>query len=515
MSIEHTNAKIYRKLLRTILISVGAVLLNGCITMFLVPVISNTVGTEAYGFVSLAKSFEAYALIITTTLNAFAARHIVIEFHQNNKKQANIYFSSTVYGNLILSTTLFALAMLVVFFLDRVVRISTKLVPDVRLLFFFVFVNFWITTTTVAFQSAGHIKNKLDMAGGFKTFAYLCEAIVLILCFTLFVPHVFYVGIGLAVVSLIMAGGAIWIWKHYASELQVLKKYFSWRAIQRLVLDGVWTAFNSLGGIMNDGLDLLICDLMLTPLQMGQLAVSKTFHAFFSSFYALIGQAFEPLLLKSYAKGDKKKLMEQLKLSMKVSGLISNIIFAGFTTLGVAFYKLWIPKEDIMLIYMLTVIDNLATIPRGPIFPLYYIYVLTTKNRFPTIMTFVCGIFNVLAMYLLLNFTNIGIAGIVWTTVAVSVIINFVSNPLYMAHVLDISWWSFYPEILKNLISCGIMVAVFFGLAHVYMPSSWLGLIGSGIALATIGALIHLLVVLNREDRIAVIKLLLRKNNLV
>ena len=46
-----------------------------------------------------------------------------------------------------------------------------------------------------------------------------------------------------------------------------------------------------------------------------------------------------------------------------------------------AFYKLWIPNENISLIYLLTIIGNMTTIPGGPMQPLYYIYILTLKKR--------------------------------------------------------------------------------------------------------------------------------------
>ena len=175
------------------------------------------------------------------------------------------------------------------------------------------------------------------------------------------------------------------------------------------------------------------------------------------------------------------------------------------------FYSLWIPKEDIALIYMLTVVTNLSTVPSGPMFPLYYIYVLTAKNRFPTVITVVSGLLNVAGMYLLLRYTNLGIMAIVWTTVVAVAFIDLISNPLYMARVLHEPWWIFYPGILQNLLSCGIMTIVFRGLVKLYMPGSWLGLIAAAIVLCVVGVLLHMLVVLSREERKKIFRILMRK----
>ena len=379
-----------------------------------------------------------------------------------------------------------------------------------KLLFTFIFVNFWLVTMSTAFSSTAHMKNKLDVAGVFKILAYLAEAGLLVFCFATLRPSVYYVGLGRALQAVVLAVGSLWIWRRYAKELTVHRKYFSWKAIKQLLSNGIWTSMTSLGGVLNDGLDLWICNLMLTPLGMGQLAFAKTFHSLFGGMFSVISQAFEPLLLKSYAKGDKKSLLEELNLSMKLSGMLSNILFAGFVALGIPFYRLWIPKEDIMLIYGLTIISNLATVPSGPMFPLYYIYVLTAKNRFPTVMTIVGGIFNVGAMYILLSTTALGNYAILWTSVVVSAVIAFISNPLYMAHVLHEPWWTFYPGILQNLLSCGVMAAAFYGLSRLYQPSSWFTLILSACALFALGAGLHMLIVYKKEDRKKIFKMLKR-----
>lgn len=43
--------------------------------------------------------------------------------------------------------------------------------------------------------------------------------------------------------------------------------------------------------------------------------------------------------------------MSELKISMKISGILSNIAFAGFATLGMIYYELWIPNQNINLIF--------------------------------------------------------------------------------------------------------------------------------------------------------------------
>ena len=490
----------YLRLMQTVAVSGGALVINTLITLMLVPMISDTLGNDAYGFVTLGKNVAQYAMMITAALNSFAARYIVVAYHRNDRREAKIFFTSTVYGDLMLGTILFVIAVCGICFLEKILVVPDDLIFDVKLLFFFVFLNFWLVTVSTAFSASAHIKNKLYIAGMFKTLSYLCEAAVLIVCFRFFPPHVFYVGLGLAVAAFVVAAGNWGMCRRYTPDLRTEKNDFSFHAIRRLVLDGVWTSLNSLGDALNSGLDLLICNLMLTPVAMGQLAISKTFYSMFSSVFVLVGQAFEPMYLKSYATGDKKTLLSEFRVAMKLSGMLSNIVFAGFAALGMTFYKLWIPGEDIVLIYTLTLISNMVTIPGGPMQPLYYIYVLTLKKQIPTLVTIGGGLVNVLGMYLLIRHTGLGVYAVVWTTVGVMAVINFGTNPLYMAHVLHLPWWTFYPGILRNLLSCVMLTLTFQVLTRFYMPDSWLTLIAFALVLAALGGILHLLIVCSRED---------------
>ena len=75
---------------RTMLVTGLAYAVNYGITLVLTPYITRTVGTEAYGFVTLAKQFTQYATIVTTALNTYAARYIGLAWHKKDLRQANV-----------------------------------------------------------------------------------------------------------------------------------------------------------------------------------------------------------------------------------------------------------------------------------------------------------------------------------------------------------------------------------------------------------------------------------------
>ena len=489
-----------KRIISTFFTTGMATILGFAINFFLTPVITNKIGIEAYGFVSLAKTIINYALILTIALNSYASRFIALEYHKDNKIKSNQYMSSVFWGNTFLGTVFLVIVIFLIPVLDDLLSIPPELSSSVKILFVLIFISFSLTCISTSFTASAYIKNRLDIAGVFKILSYLVEAGVLFVSFMFFEPYVWYVGLALVLSHLVLLIGNILITRKLTPDLHVKRKDFSWKAMKELVLNGIWNSINSLGNTLNAGLDLIICNIYLTSMQMGQLAVAKTLLSIFSAFYATLAQPFHPIFLKDYSDGNKKQLLTDLKLSMKFSGGVINIIFAGFIALGIPFFHLWIPKQDIGLIYNLTLLTILTSVSEGAVYPLYYIYTLTVKNKIPCIITLIGGVLNVLGMIILLNTTNIGVYGIVLTTTVIMTIINMVTNPLYMAHVLELPWYTFFPGILRNVLSCGILVLVFKLLSFVYLPNKWITLILCALIYAMIGVVIHFVVVGSRKD---------------
>lgn len=147
-----------KRMLMTILTSGIATILSFLISFSLTPYITNKLGVEAYGFVTLAKNFTQYATIITIALNSYAARYITVSYHKNDMKKSQEYISSVFYGDVTISAVIMIIAVGFIVFLDKILNISLELVFSVKLLFFFVFLSFVITTVGTSYTAAAYIK---------------------------------------------------------------------------------------------------------------------------------------------------------------------------------------------------------------------------------------------------------------------------------------------------------------------------------------------------------------------
>lgn len=491
----------------SVFFSVVAVVLNYVISLALTPFITENIGIEAYGFVSLAKTFANYASIITVALNSFSSRFISVEYHKGNFKKANKYFNSVFLADIGLGVIIFLVSSVIILYLQNILSIPGELIGDVKLLFLLDMINFLILSCSTVLMSATVIKNRLELASIVKSIAYVSEAVFLIIAFHLLTPKVYLVGCGLIVSSAVIFVMNGIISRRYTPELRITRGTFSWEAVKDIVKNGIWNSINSLGNTLNTGLDLMITNMMLSPLRAGQLAIVKTISTIFTTMFQLVAQPFQPLQLKYYANEDKEKLVESFKFSIKVNGMISNIAFAGFSVFGSAYYKLWTPSQDISLLQIVSIVTVLGCIIEGAVYPLYYIYTLTLKNKVPCVITVISGLLNVTGMYVLIKFFDLGIYAVVGTTAVLSWLVNFLFNPMYSAHCLKQPLYVFYPTLIRHILSCATITAAFYGVSKIYFPTSWLTLILVAVCGLIVGVAVHTVIMFSKVER----KLLIKK----
>lgn len=483
------------------LLSMGSamVILLG-INFFLTPFVTEKLGADAYGFITLANNIVSYAMMLTTALNSFATRYIAVEYHQGNCKGASRYLSSLLIANGAVCAVIFAAMLIFVININGILQVPDHLLNDVQYLFVLVFVNFLFTNGSAAFSSAAYVKDRLDLYGLFQSLSYVVEALALIVLYIVLPPHVLYFGVSIALAGLVLLSGNIYIYRKLCPEIQVSFSLFSLSAVKTLLVSGLWNSFNQLGNILNSGLSLLVANMFLNPMAMGQVAISQVFTTVSRRLYQLISQVYQPRLLKYYSDADMTNLCSELTSAMKVSALIGCLIFAGYWSLGLVFNSLWIPSQDINLIYKLALVVLFSEIAVAPIFPLYFIYTLTVKNKIPCIVTITGGFLSVALMAVLINL-DFGVYSVVIPTTLVNCIINLIVNPLYMARCLKIKAFSFFPTLLRVALLAFVLCALFTALSCIMRPTTWLGFCGCAFLCLAVGVFAFFAVAFDSNER--------------
>lgn len=490
-----------KKLFQTIFISAVSTVISYLINFLLTPYISSHVGIEAYGFVSIAKTAVSYAQIITVALTTFIVRYITLSYHKNKLEEANSYYSSSIMACFELAGALFLFALLCIFKLENILRIPENLIPSVKLLFVFVFINFVLTTMVTPLNAGCYIQNRLDLNGIVKIISYIAESLVLIIVFKYCTPNIWVVGLGSFVAAIFLVSGNYILKQKLTPELRFKKSLVSYKRVKEMMSNGVWQSVNSLGNTLNSGLDLLISNLMLTAVQTGEIAVVKTIGTMFSMLYQVVGQPFQPRMLKVYSTGKKEDFFKELTKAMRICGYFSNVAFAGFVALGWTYFKLWIPNENTNVLYMLAVLTVVCSITEGVAQPLYYINTLTLKKKIPCFVTIGGGLLNVVSMYLLLKYTNLGVYSIVITTAVIMTLINFIFTPIYAAYSIKLRPIRLYKVLFRHFCSVAIMIVIFKGITFIYMPYGWFGLIAEALIMALLGVIVHGMIMSNKNEK--------------
>jgi O-antigen/teichoic acid export membrane protein len=499
-----------KQFMLSLLFSVFAVGLNYMISLIITPYITENIGVEAYGFVSLAKTFANYASILTVALNSFAARYVSIEYHKNNIKKANVYFKSVFIADVFLGICILLVSAIVIIRLDSFLDIPTDLLVDVKFLFLLDMINFLILSTATVFMTTTTTKNRLELGSIIKCIGYLFEGGFLIIAYKILPPSVSYIGMALIISSCVVLALNILLTNKMTPEIGLGKGQFSIFAVKEVVGAGLWNSINSIGNTLNTGLDLIVCNMLLSATKSGQLAIVKTLSTIFSGLFQLISQPFQPIQLKYYAENNTEDLIKSFKLGIKISGMLSNIAFAGFAVFGTVYYTLWTPSQDIVLLQNISIVTIIGFIIEGAIYPLYYIYTLTLKNRIPCIVTIISGVLNVGGMYVLIKYFNSDIYGVVITTTVLSWIVNFIFNPMYSAHCLGENIFVFYPIIVRHMVSCIVITTTFYLISKIWTPATWMGLIIVALCGVVVGAGLHVLITLTKEEKIMAKRILFK-----
>ena len=112
------------------------------ISFFLTPFILKNLGNEAFGFLTLANSIVSYGYILTVAINSVAGRFVALEYHKNNIKRANFYFSSVVIVNLFFTLLIAFFSLIFTINLEYFLNITDELTIDVKVMFLLYFLNF-------------------------------------------------------------------------------------------------------------------------------------------------------------------------------------------------------------------------------------------------------------------------------------------------------------------------------------------------------------------------------------
>lgn len=474
---------------------------NICINFWLSPFIVENIGVEANGFVTLANNFVSYANLIVIALNSMASRFILVEYVKKDYKKANIYYNSVFVGNLIIVAACLGPAVYILLRLDYLLDVPVHLVQDVKWLFFFVFVNFFLGTGLPNWNVGTFVANRLDKEYKLNVFLNILKCSVILLIYSLFEPRVYIIGITSTLVTVISLCCYFRYTREFTPELRIEKGTCSFLAMKTLVSSGIWNSISNVGNMLLTGLDLVICNIFIDSTSMGVLALSKTLTNQIMSLSSSITSVFVPELTSEYALGNTERMRSSMVHSMNLTLAIITVPYAGFVCLGKEFFSLWVPSQNAQELYVLALLGSLSLLFCSGTQTVYNIFTTFNKVKTSAIVLFFSGVLSTIIVFVLLNTTKFGIYAIAAVSSIIGIIRNvFVMTPL-AAKYLKLKWYAFYPQVVKSVFSISIITLLGMGIKSFFCQGTWTILVVQALIIGIIGLGINMTVVLDKEEK--------------
>lgn len=476
------------------------------ISFFLSPFIVQNIGIEANGFVTLASNFIVYAQLIVTALNSMAGRFITIAYVQKDYKKANLYYNSVFWGNLIIVAVLIIPAGYFISCMERIINVPSEIVLDVKLLFTFVFLNFFLTTGLPNWDCGTFVTNRLDRVYIPDIGMQVLRCAVLFSMMTFLVPHVWYVGMTSSICTIVLLAIKGYNTHTLTPQLRISfgKKgriICSWKAIQELVGSGIWNSISNVGNMLLSGLDLIICNLFIGPTEMGVVALSKTLPNLMQQLSSSIRGAFAPELTINYAKGDKQAVLRDLKRAMKLTSFVMTIPIGGIVVLGDRFFALWVPSQDAQLLQTLSILAILGYMFTSGTQILYNVFSTVNKVKENSIAMLLSGVASTSITLALIRFTDLDI----YAVAGVSTFVNLTRNMTFTlpatARYLGFRWNQFFPQVGSTILASGIIVLVGLAVKALIPQGGWIMFFIAAGVVGILGGVINYFMILNREER--------------
>lgn len=480
---------------------------NTLLGFILVPVIDRMI-PNAYGFTDIANKFVQAAQIVVSALNTMASRFITVHIHRGDQEEAKQYFSSVFFANVLMAAVFMVPAMFIVVYLGHIFQVPAEAsLPDIQMLFFFIFLNFLISITTSVFSVAPYSKDRLELTSIATILGEVVRLAFLLCAYCFFRPYLWYVGCASVASTVIQAAANLQFTRRLLPEMKIRRKNFRWSKVKELVSLGAWNSVTRLGQLLLDGLNTSIANIMISAAAMTTISISTQIPTMINTLMGTIAGVFNPQMTIAYAKEDKKQLLEIIKSADRIMIFIISIPIAFVTMFGTAFFRLWVGEtQDPGTLYILALLSVGTLFVSASIQVLYHVFLITKRVKLNSVVILLSGVLTTATVFLLLEHTDLGVYAIAGSSTFYGILRNLIFTPIYAAKCLKVKWYTFYGDIFLGLGSIGAICLVALPFRYYVAIDSWLALFAVGAAAGVLALLVNFFLVLRRSERQMVLR---------
>lgn len=473
--------------------------LSAVIAFFIPPFLIARIGIEAYGFYPISTEVVALFGMFTGVVNSTASRYITVEDARGNRADANKYFSTVFFTNLLLCVILLIPMGLFVGFADRILSIPRGFVNEIRIFFALVLGSVTVNALASAFGSAYLLSNRIDLRSGQELLAVLLKAAVLFgLLGSGFSSSI--VSLGIAILCANATGAVIQILmcRRLAPELSLSVYSVSKAHAKRVLTSGVWYTLDRFGAFLMTGALLLVCNIIFSAEGVGIYSISLTASRFLSGVLFMLAGVFLPITAKRFARGEDTLLRRGIVRNQKITGYLASVGVAVGVGFCNEFFALWIPEQNGSLLCLLTVLSILPAVAVACALPIIDLGVVMNRMRRLSLLFVGSGLLTLAAIIFFACFTAVGVVGVAVISCVAQMVWYAILVPLFAGRILKTGVWQFYQPILRCFAATALSVGLFLGVKAVAPVDSWLTLTVIGAVCVTASLVVNFLCVFGK-----------------
>ncbi len=501
-----------QKTIVNLLSAIMAYGLSVVINFFLSPYITETLGVEANGFVTLANQVVGYVSLVTVALNSMASRFVSVHLMNKEEQKAKGYFSSVTIANIFIGVILFIPLVICSLNVEKLFSVPSDLVDDAVLLFILVSVNFVVGIITNIYSVSTFVVNKLYLSTCRNIEGNLLRCGALLLMYTMLPPKMYYVTLSVIIHTVYIVVWNVHYTKKYTPQLKIKMQYFKLSYCIELIKSGAWNLLGSLNSVLNTGLDLLLCNIFIDPVSMGVLSVSKIFPTAISTMINSVSGAFGPEMTQKYAEGDFNGFTKTILKSVKLIGSVVNIPIVVLIAMGKQFYSVWQPTLDETELFWLSLLAIAGVVVSGSTACVFGTFTVINKLKFHSITTLLFGVFNAVIVIVALSIsTENGVYIIAGTSTILTIIRNYLLTFPYAARCLKQKWFVFHKASLLSIVAAAVSTACSYLAVRLIDINGWFTVvIGAGIC-AVVTVIISALILFTNEEKKQYINIIIKR----
>jgi len=442
-------------------INILALFFTTCVSFFVAiwftPYLVKTLGPAAYGLIPLALSMISYFSVISQTLGAAINRRLVAVVNSKDafKKELTVAVVICVGTVVILAPILIFMSFGFVYIID----IPEGYEFGALCIFLATAFNLLLSLLALPLQTVIFSANQLYHIQISTALKSVARVIVIVALFTLILPSLISVSVGLAVGGVL---GVIYLFlavRKNLPRIKFAKDIFDLKPIFETLRTGSGVLLAQIGTILVGSTDIVILNLVVGADASGRYAAIMQWSMVIKIIGFGIATIFSAQIMHTYHHSKSHERVLQLKKFMTFCALVLALAAGFLISTAEPLLTIWIDETygELSLVLIVGIIPlalNLVCLPLNSV-------LLAADHVFWNgIVTVFLGVVNIIICYCILKFTDWGLVGISATVTGILAFKSVFFLIPYSAWLLKKPIRTLFPPIFRMLLWIIIVIIV-------------------------------------------------------